>query len=325
MTLFCDRRQAIQFLIGIAAAGNLRAQNSSYPVRPIRIVVPYPPAGTADSLARTISKGITSSLGQPAVVENHPGAGSNIGTALVAKAPADGYTLLLTTNVIMINPHIYRSLPFVPSRDFTPIAVLAQNLMCLAVHPSVPVNNIAEFIEYAKGQPNGLAFASSGAGSPHHLAGEMFGQMAGVRMVHVAYKGGPPAVMDTVAGHVKAGFLSLGNAWPFIQKNQLRVIAVVESARAPQLPDVPTVAETLKGFEVSAWIGLLAPAGTPPDVIRVLNEVSNRTINAKEIKDSLETQGVAILGGTSEEFRNRLAADDTRWAKLTRSLNLKLD
>jgi tripartite-type tricarboxylate transporter receptor subunit TctC len=321
------RRRFIQLLAAaIAGAAHSAAWAQAYPAKPIRIVVPYPPGGTADVLARILGQRITERLGQTVIVDNRGGAGGNIGTELVARAAPDGYTLVLGTVATHgINSHASRKLPFDPITDFAPIAALAQNIICVAAYPALPVNSIRELIEYAKQNPGRISFASSGTGTPHHLAGELLKQMAGVDMVHVPYKGATPAVLDTMTGQVQIGFLSLATALPHIKTGKLRILAVVEGTREPSMPDVPTVGETVKGFEISYWLGLFAPAGTPPAVVRTLNAEVVRTLTSPDTRASLEVQGLTITVNSPEQFAAQVKHDYERWGKLIKSIGVSLD
>lgn len=321
------RRRFIQLLAAVlASAAHPGAWAQTYPSKPIRIVVPYPPGGTADVLARILGQRIAEHLGQTVIVDNRGGAGGNIGTELVAKAAPDGYTLVLGTVATHgINSHATRKIPYDPVRDFAPIAALAQNIICVAANPSLPVHSIRELVDYAKQNPGKLSFASSGTGTPHHLAGELLNQMAGIDMVHVPYKGATPAVLDTMTGQVQIGFLSLATALPHIKAGKLRILAVVEGARSPSMPDVPTVGETVKGFEISSWLGLFAPAGTPPEIVKKLNAEVVRTLTSPDTRASLEVQGLNIVVNSPEQFAAQVKLDYERWGRLIKSIGATLD
>jgi tripartite-type tricarboxylate transporter receptor subunit TctC len=321
------RRQFIQlFATVLAGSVQFDAFGDTYPSKSIRIVVPYPPGGTADVLARILGQRMTEHLGQPVIIDNRGGAGGNIGTEAVARAAADGYTLVLGTVATHgINSHALRKIPYDPIADFAPIAALAQNIICVAANPSLPVHSIRELVDYAKQHPGRLSFASSGTGTPHHLAGEFLNQMAGISMVHVPYKGATPAVLDTITGQVQIGFLSLATALPHIKAGKLRLLAVVEGTRASALPEVPTVGETIKGFEVSSWLGLFAPAGTPPAIIRTLNAEVVRTLTSPDTRASLDAQGLNIVVNSPEQFAAQVKLDYERWGKLIKSIGVLLD
>ncbi len=321
------RRRFIQ-LFGAALAGAPHAGvlAQAYPAKPIRIVVPYPPGGTTDVLARMLGQRITEKLGQTVIVDNRGGAGGSIGTEIVAKAAPDGYTLVLGTVATHgINAYASRKLPYDPIADFAPIAALVQNIICVAANPSLPVNSIRELVNYAKQNPGKISFASSGTGTPHHLAGELLKQMAGIDMVHVPYKGATPAILDTMTGQVQIGFLSLATALPHIKAGKLRLLAVVEGTRSPSMPEVPTVGETITGFEISSWLGLFAPAGTSQAIIRTLNAEVVRTLTSADTRASLDAQGLNIVVNSPEEFAAQVKHDYERWGKLIKSIGVQLD
>lgn len=321
------RRRFIQLLgIVLAGAAHRGASGQAFPAKPIRIIVPYPPGGTTDVLARILGQRMTEHMGQPVIVDNRGGGGGNIGTEAVARSAPDGYTLVLGTVATHgVNSHVSKKIPYDPIADFAPIAALVQNIICVAANPALPVQNIRELVDYAKQNPGRLSFASSGTGTPHHLAGEFLNQLAGISMVHVPYKGATPAVLDTITGQVQIGFLSLATALPHIKAGKLRLLAVVEGTRASAMPDVPTVGETVKGFEISSWLGLFAPAGTPPAVIQKLNAEVLRTLNHPETRASLEAQGLNIVVNSPEQFAAQVKLDYERWGKLIKSVGVQLD
>ena len=321
------RRRFIQLPVAVlAGAVHFAALAQTYPAKAIRIVVPYPPGGTADVLARILGQRITEHLGQTVIVDNRGGAGGSIGTELVARAAPDGYTLVLGTVATHgINSHGSRKLAYDPVTDFAPISALAQNIICVAANPSLPVHSIRELVNYAKQNPGQISFASSGAGTPHHLAGELLKQMAGIDMVHVPYKGATPAILDTMTGQVQIGFLSLATALPHIKTGKLRILAVVEGTRSPSMPEVPTVGETVSGFEISSWLGLFAPAGTPPAIIRTLNAEAVRTLSSPDTRASLDAQGLNIVVNSPEQFAEQVKLDYERWGKLIKSIGVQLD
>ena len=321
------RRRFIQLLgIVLASAAHCGASGQAFPAKPIRIIVPYPPGGTTDVLARILGQRMTEHMGQPVIVDNRGGGGGNIGTEAVARSAPDGYTLVLGTVATHgVNSHVSKKIPYDPIADFAPIAALVQNIICVAANPALPVQNIRELVDYAKQNPGRLSFASSGTGTPHHLAGEFLNQLAGINMVHVPYKGATPAVLDTITGQVQIGFLSLATALPHIKAGKLRLLAVVEGTRASAMPDVPTVGETVKGFEISSWLGLFAPAGTPPAVIQKLNAEVLRTLNHPETRASLEAQGLNIVVNSPEQFAAQVKLDYERWGKLIKSVGVQLD
>ena len=325
-----DRR-----VVGIATAAAFAAlvaapfagAQATYPTKPIRIVVPFPAGGTTDILARAAAQRLSETLGQPAVVDNRPGAGGNIGAELVAKAPPDGHTLLMgTVGTHAINASLYSKMPYDHVRDFAPIILVAGVPNVLVVHPSVPVGSVKELIAYAKANPGKLNFASSGSGTSIHLAGELFKTMAGVQMAHVPYKGSAPAVTDLLGGQVQLMFDNLPSALPHIKAGKLKALAVTSATRAAALPDVPTVAESgLAGFDATSWFGLLAPAGTPQPIIARLNSEVAKWLATAEAKEKMAGLGANTAGHSTDEFVRHIAAETTKWAKVVKESGAKVD
>jgi len=262
-------------------------------------------------------------LHQPVVIDNRPGAGGNIGTEFVARAPADGYTLLLISNAQVMNPWLYKQLPFDIIRDYSPVAMLATLPMLLLTHPSVPVKSVAELIAYAHANPRKLSYASPGIGTPHHLATELFKKMTDIDMVHVHYKGGAPAVTALIADEVQVMFGVVTLAMPNIKAGKLRVLATAEAKRIPMMPELPTVAETgLEGFSVSPWFGFLAPAGTPASIVTRPSEETRRALELAEIRERLLAGGFLIAYRNPEEFRSAIAADYDKRGKVIRAVGV---
>jgi len=303
------------------------AQAPAYPTKPIRIVVPFPPGGATDILARDVAQKLTDAWGQSVIVDNRPGAGGNIGSELVAKSAPDGYTLEMgTVGTHAINASLYAKMPYDNVKDFAPIILVAGVPNVLEVNPSLPVNSVTELIAYAKANPGKLNFASSGNGTSIHLSGELFKVMAGVEMTHVPYKGSAPALQDLIAGQVQLMFDNLPPSLPQIKAGKLRALAVTSAARAPALPDVPTVAEAgLPGFEASSWFGLLAPAGTPPAIVAKINAEVGKWLATPEAKENLAKQGANAAGGTPEDFAKHIAAETAKWAKVVKASGAKVD
>ena len=303
------------------------AQAPAYPTKPIRIVVPFPPGGATDILAREVAQKLNDAWGQQVIVDNRPGAGGNIGSELVAKAAPDGYTLEMgTVGTHAINASLYAKMPYDNVKDFVPIILVAGVPNVLEVNPSLPVNSVAELIAYAKANPGKLNFASSGNGTSIHLSGELFKAMAGVEMTHVPYKGSAPALQDLIAGQVQLMFDNLPPSLPQIKAGKLRALAVTSSVRAPALPDVPTVAEAgLPGFEASSWFGLLAPAGTSPAIVAKINAEVAKWLATPEAKENLSKQGANAAGGTPEDFASHIAAETAKWAKVVKASGAKID
>ena len=303
------------------------AQAPAYPTKPIRIVVPFPPGGATDILARAVAQHLTEVWGQSVIVDNRPGAGGNIGAELVAKATPDGYTLLMgTVGTHAINASLYSKMPYDHVKDFAPIILVAAVPNVLEVNPALPVNSVTELIAYAKANPGKLNFASSGNGTSIHLSGELFKVMAGVDMTHVPYKGSAPALQDLIAGQVQLMFDNLPPSLPQIKAGKLRALAVTSATRAPALPDVPTVAEAgLPGFEASSWFGVLAPAGTPPAIVAKLNAEIARWLATPEAKEKLLAQGANAAGGAPDDFARHIASETTKWAKVVKASGAKVD
>jgi tripartite-type tricarboxylate transporter receptor subunit TctC len=317
-------RLAVGTLLALFAVA---APAQTYPAKPVRIVVPFPPGGATDILARDVAQKLTEAWGQQVIVDNRPGAGGNIGSELVAKSAPDGYTLEMgTVGTHAINASLYAKMSYDHVKDFAPIILVAAVPNVLEVNPAVPVNSVAELIAYAKANPGKLNFASSGSGTSIHLSGELFKVMAGVDMTHVPYKGSAPALQDLLGGQVQLMFDNLPPSLPHIKAGKLRALAVTTAARAPALPDVPTVAEAgLPGFEASSWFGLLAPAGTPREIVAKLNGEVAKWLATPEAKEKLSKQGANAAGGTPEDFAKHIAAETEKWAKVVRASGAKVD
>jgi len=300
---------------------------TGYPAQPIRIVVPFPPGGATDIMARAAAQKMTEAWKAQVVVDNRPGAAGNIGSELVAKAAPDGYTLEMgTVGTHAINASLYAKMPYDHVKDFAPIVLVAAVPNVLVVHPSVPVNSVAELIAYAKANPGKLNFASSGAGTSIHLSGELFKVMAGVQMTHVPYKGSAPAVTDLLGGQVQLMFDNLPPSLPHIKSGRLRALAVTTADRAAALPDVPTIAESgLPGFEASSWFGLLAPAGTPREIITKINGEIARWVATPEAKEKMTSIGAIAKGGTPEDFARHIAEETAKWQKVVKESGAKVE
>ena len=317
---------AAMALVAGVAAPDASAQ-AAWPSKPIRIVVPFPPGGTTDILARAAAQKMTEAWKEQAVIDNRPGAGGNIGAELVAKAPADGYTMLMgTVGTHAINASLYAKMPYDHVKDFAPVILVAAVPNVMVVHPSVPAATVAEFIAWAKANPGKVNFASSGSGTSIHLAGELFKTQTGLAMTHVPYKGSAPAIADLIGGQVQVMFDNLPSALPQIRGGKLRALAVTSRERANALPDVPTVAESgLPGFEASSWFGLLAPTGTPREVVVRVNAEIARWLASSDAKDKLASQGAIAAGGTPEDFVSHIAAETAKWQKVVRESGAKVD
>ena len=307
------------------AAANACAQ--SYPSKQLRFVVPFPPGGPADILSRTIGQNLSESWGQQVVIDNRAGAGGNIGAEIVAKAPPDGYTMLMGfVGTHAINSSLYRSMPFDAVKDFVPVALVAMVTIILVVHPSVPVKTVKELIALANAKPGELSFGSPGNGTPQHLAGELFNTMTGVKMVHVPYKGAVPALTDLLGGRLSMIFSSMPPALPHLQSGKLRALGVTSSARSPAAPDVPTIAQSgLKGYEVINWYGVLVPAKTPKEIVGKLNGEVVGIMNLPAVKERLAAQGAETYTSTPEKFAEMIKSETEKWAKVVKFSGAQLD
>jgi tripartite-type tricarboxylate transporter receptor subunit TctC len=309
----------------IAGAYVPAALAQTYPAKPVRLIVPFPAGGNADIFARVLSQKLAETWSHGVVVDNRAGAAGIIGTQFVAKAPADGYTLLMgTTGTHTTNPAVYEKLPYDPLKDFAPVSNFADSPFLLVVHPSVPAQNLKQLIALARARPGQLHYASFGTGSSAHLAGEMLRTAARIDIVHVPYKGGPPALADVVGGHVALMFNSLPAVVPQVRAGRLRAIALAAAKRAPSVPEMPTFAEAgIPDLEAGSWYGLLAPAGTPKDVVTRLHSEVVRILALPDVKQRLAAEGAVAIGNTPEQFADQLRRDTARWAKVARDANVK--
>lgn len=304
-------------LAATASAGY--AQSQAYPNKPIRIVVPYPPGGFNDTLARTVGAKLQAAWGQPVVVDNRPGGGTVIGTDSVAKAPADGYTLLVTPFAFAVNQSLLKKLPYDPVKDFAPITLAASTPNILVVSPSLPVNSVKDLVAFAKSKPGAINYASTGIGSSNHLSMEMFKQLAGVDINHVPYKGSAPAVTDLIGGQVGVMFDNIPNVVQHIKAGKLRALAVSTPSRSPHVPDLPTVSESgVPGYEVDVWFGFAAPAGVPQPIIDKINAEIVKTLHSADVKEKFTAQGVDVIGSTPAQFASYLRDQSAKWAKVVR-------
>ncbi len=312
----------------LAAAFALpHAAAQDYPSKPIRMVVPFAPGGSTDLLARILADELREDLGQPVLVENKPGAGGNIGGDLVAKSPADGYTLLMAAaGPTVINPSLYGKMTFDPAKDLAPVSLLVRDHNLMAVNPSVPAKTVREFIAYAKANPKAVAFGSPGNGTPAHLGGELFNQMAGTTMLHVPYKGSGPAVSDLIAGQINVMIDNMPALLPQVKAGRLRALAVASESRASGAPDIPTVSESgLPGFAVTAWKGLMVPAGTPPAIVKRLNGALVKALAKPEVHKRLVELGAEPVASTPEAFGELIARETKSWGALVKSTGVRID
>jgi tripartite-type tricarboxylate transporter receptor subunit TctC len=321
------RRTLLQLAAGalLAPATTSRAPAQSYPTRPVRIVVGNAPGGATDIFARLIGQWLSDRFGQPFIIENRPGAGSNIAVENVVRSQPDGHTLFLCASANAVNVTLYEKLTFDFIRDTTAVAIITREPLVISVHPSLPVKTIAEFIDYGKTNRGKLSFASTGNGTMPHIGGELFKMMTSIDMVHVPYRGGAPAMTDLIGGQVQAAFLGPTVSIEHIKAGKIRALAVTSEARAAALPDVPTVGESLAGYEVSQWFGLVAPRGTPIDVIEKLNTEVNAALNDPKVRGRLIDLGGTVIAGSPGDFGKRIADDAERWAKVIRAAKIKAD
>jgi len=322
-------RALLMIVAGLASVGLSMpsASAADYPTKPIRLVVPFPPGGTTDILARAVAQKLSETWNQQVIVDNRPGAGGNIGSDLVAKAAPDGYTLVMgTVGTHAINPNLYAKMPYDHVKDFAPVILVAGVPNVLVVNPSLPVHSVKELIDYAKANPGKLNFASSGNGTSIHLSGELFKTMAGVQMTHVPYKGSSPALADLMGGQVQLMFDNLPSSLGLIKGGKLRAIAVTSATRAAALPDVPTIAESgLPGFEASSWFGVLAPAATPHEIVAKLNGTIALWLATPEAKEKLLAQGAIAAGGSPEDFARHIDRETAKWAKVVKASGAHID
>jgi tripartite-type tricarboxylate transporter receptor subunit TctC len=318
-------------IAALAAASALAITGAAFaqtwPAKPIKIVVPYPPGGTSDILARAVGQKLNEQYGQPVLVENKPGATGNIGADFVAKSPPDGYTLLLADiGSLAIAPSIVATLPFDPVKDFAPVVMVAYSPHILAAHPSVPAKDVRELVALLKAKPDSLNFAISGVGGANHLAGIEFAQRAGIKWTYVPYKGGAQAITDVMAGHAQVLFNGMLATYPAVKDGKLKAIAISSAKRFPAAPDLPTVAEGgLPGFETGSWQGIVAPAGTPPEVVNKLHASVMAILATPEMKDRLDKAGAEVRAMTPQQFGAFIRDEKARWAKVVKESGAKFE
>ena len=318
----------LRFLLSlfcVLLAGAAVAQ--SYPVKSVRMVVPFAAgAGSNDIMARLIAQKLTDALGQQFVVDNRPGASGIIGMEIVAKAPPDGYTVLMMSLTFSVNPSLFSKLPYDTVKDFVPVTMVASAPLMLVVHPSIPVKSVQEFIAYAKANPGKLNFGSGGPGTTPHLAGEMIKTMAGVQMTHIPYKGGAPALTDLVGGQIQFMLENIPGTLPFAKSGKLRALAVTDLKRSPLLPELPTLDESgLKGFQIVGWNGLFVPAGTPQAIVNKLQGEVAKALMLADVKERLSIMGADGVGDTPQHFAAFIKAEIPKWAKVVKDAGLKIE
>jgi len=317
--------RAVCLALAVLAAGAEAAD--TYPSKPIRFVVAFPPGGGTDLVARTIAPRLAERLAQQVVVDNRPGAGGNLGTEIVAKSTPDGYTMLMgSVGPLAINASLFARLPFDPLKDLAPVTLAASTPNVLVVHPSLPVTTVQELIALAKARPGAINFASSGQGTPAQLAGELFNSMAGVKMVHVPYKGAAPALADLLGGQVQVMFSTMPPALPHVTAGRLRALAVASLQRSPAAPELPTIdATALPGFEATTWHGVMVPAGTPDAVVAKLHHDIVAVLRTPDVVERLSSQGAEPIGSTPQAFAAYIKAETAKWAKVIRESGAKAE
>ena len=322
-----QRRHVIQAFAAALLLAPFLAHAQAYPSKPIRLVVPFAPGGTTDVVARIVAQNLGAALGQQVLVDNRAGANGNIGTEMAAKAPGDGYTLVMSFDGTMaINPHTYKHLPFDPQKDLVPVINVGEVPLLIVVHPSVKANSIQEFVALAKAAPGRINYSSAGNGSTGHLTGELFASRAGIQMSHIPYKGGAPAVQDLMAGQIQMMVTALPTVEGHLGGGKLRALAVTSATRLRSLPNVPTLAEGgFAGFDVSSWYGILAPASTPEPLVKKLNAEIGKVLALKEVQERFEALGIHPVGGTPQEFAATIKTDTGRWAKVVKEAAIQLD
>ena len=317
----------IAFICGLLSLVLTAPANAqSYPNKPVRVVVPYPPGGPTDIVARVLFQQVSEATGQQFLVDNRAGAGGNIGAEIVSKSPADGYTLLIGTTAHAINMSLFKNLSYDVQKDFAPVSLLTQGPLVLVAHPQFPANSIKEVIELAKSKSGGLNFASSGNGQSTHLSAELFNTMAGIKMAHVPYKGSAPALTDVMSGQVDVMFDTTLSAMPFVKAGKLKALGLTSPVRSPAAPDVPTIAESgLPGYEVFAWNGVFVPAGTPKAIIQQLNDQIRKAMLLPQVKDKFSAQGFAASWNSPENFGVFVKNEVDKWSRTVKASGATLD
>jgi len=313
-------------VFALATLGQAAFADSSYPNQPIRLLVPFAPGGSSDTVARVVGQEMAKILGQSIVVDNRSGASGNIGFENVARATPDGYTLLMASSPLAVNVSLFKKIGYDPIKDFAPISLVALQPQLLVVHPSLNVHTVQELIDYAKAHPGELNYGSSGPGASQHLAGFLFTQMTGTNMLHVPYRGGGPAMTDLIAGRLQLMFETIPSAIVYAKSKQVRAIAITDKKRSATLPDLPTVAESgVPGYSATGWLGIMAPAGTPPDIIAKLNAAILKALENSNVRDRLTQLGLEVVGDTPQEYSKFLKDEIAFYKKLVADAKINLD
>ena len=314
----------LSVMFGLLACHFANAQTSSYPNHQIKIISPFATGGIADGFSRIIAQGLSEAFGQPVIVENKTGGGGNIGADFVAKSPADGYTLIMgSIGTHAVNPYLVKSMPYEPLKDFVPVVFVLDAEGLLAVNPSLPVNNVAELIAYLKANPGKVSYGSGGIGTASHLAGELFVMTAKVDMTHIPYKGNALAITDLIGGQTQVMFATMPTILPYVKSDKLRGLAVTGATRDPSMPDLPSISETLPGFDVKNWIGLFAPAGTPPAIVKKLHDEVSKIMQQPAVQKKLESEGAKYYAMSPEAFGAFQKKESIRWGKIIKSAGIK--
>ena len=311
-------------MLGLFAYQNTYAQAGAYPNHQIKIISPFATGGIADGFSRIIAQGLSESFGQPVIVENKAGGGGNIGADFVAKSPADGYTLIMgSIGTHAVNPYLVKNMPYDPLKDFVPVVFVLDAEGLLAVNPNLPVKNVAELIAYLKANPGKVSYGSGGIGTASHLAGELFVMTTKVDMTHIPYKGNALAITDLIGGQTQVMFATMPTILPYVKSDKLRGLAVTGAGRDPSMPDLPSISETLPGFDVKNWIGLFAPAGTPPAVVKKLHDEVAKIMQQPAVQKKLEAEGAKYYAMTPEAFGAFQKKESVRWGKIIKSAGIK--
>ena len=314
----------IFFLLVLSAPPSF-AQVTQYPVKPIKVIIPVAPGGNVDSVMRLISGKLSEGLGQSVILENKPGASTNIGNEFVAKSYPDGYVLLANTIPVVANISLYPKLGYDPEKDFTPISILASSPSMIAVNANFPVKNIRDLIDYAKKNPGMIKYSTSGAGGITHLAVELLAYQTGTKFAHIPYKGGGPALIALMSGEVDLSVLSVLAASGQMSSNRIRVLAVTSPKRLPMYPDIPTVSEFVQGYEFNSWVGIFAPKGTPSNIIQLLNEQISKALNSPEVMEKIQKDGGEVIANSSDQFKKVINLEISQWAKVIQQAGIKPD